>query len=177
MNRFPHTRGDMKTKVRHIIGAGFKSGSNKKTLLENRARAEMLKEGINLAYADPEKKTGLYKAADIQPLTNAFWFSNQRNDGPSHPEVFKPLPLRALALVLTVMENCVDEWITGTRVDVPFTANKYRSVYQSHIKSLEAFQVHGARHQILEKILTKLHNNGRFHSGAQPLESAAPSLR
>ncbi|KAJ7059964.1 hypothetical protein C8F01DRAFT_1254071 [Mycena amicta] len=174
MNRFAHTRGEMKTKARHIVSAGFKSGSNKKTLLENRARAELLKEGINIAYADPVNQTGLYKAADIQPLTNAFWFSNRRDEGPSHPEVFKPLPLRALALVLTVMDNCVDEWITGTHTDVPFTANEYRSVYQSHVKSLQAFQMHGAKHQILEKILMKLHNNGRFHSGAQPLESSVP---
>ncbi|KAJ7055465.1 hypothetical protein C8F01DRAFT_994104, partial [Mycena amicta] len=103
---------------------------------------------------------GLYKAGNIQPLTNAFWFANRRNDGPFHPEVFKPLPLRALALVLTIMENCVDEWITSTCVDVPFMANKYRSVYQSHIKSLEAFQMHSVMHHILEKILMKLHNNG-----------------
>ncbi|KAJ7060055.1 hypothetical protein C8F01DRAFT_1143825, partial [Mycena amicta] len=65
-------------------------------------------------------------------------------------------------------------WITGTRTDVPFTTNEYRSVYQSHIKSLEAFQAHGARHQILEKILMKLHNNGRLHSGTQPLASSVP---
>ena len=59
------------------------------------------------------------------------------------------------------MENCIDEWITGTRIDVPFTANDYRPVYESHIKSLEAFQECGEKYQLLESILRKLHKNGR----------------
>ncbi|KAJ7212606.1 hypothetical protein GGX14DRAFT_393507 [Mycena pura] len=191
LNRWAHNRGEFKTKMRPIIQVGFETGSNKKIIAQNRARAENLKEGVNLAYAvrklislhrsaysltaqDPVKKTGLYKNPAIQQGVNAFWFANRRDEGPSHPEVFNPLPLYALALVLTVMENCIDEWITGTRIDVPFTANDYRTVYESHIKSLEAFQARGEKYQLLENILRKLHKNGRFHSGAQPLASAAP---
>ncbi|KAJ7211663.1 hypothetical protein GGX14DRAFT_564879 [Mycena pura] len=41
-------------------------------------------------------------------------------------------------------------------------------------KSLEAFQERGEKYQLLENILRKLHKNERFHSGAQPLASAAP---
>lgn len=86
----------------------------------------------------------------------------------------------------------IDEWATGIRTDIPFTASDYRSVYEEQVEALFEFERHTSPHQILENVLVRLHNIGRyvfilfcdsladhcfsFHSGAQPLAAASGSL-
>ncbi|KAF7335090.1 hypothetical protein MVEN_02259600 [Mycena venus] len=144
--------------------------------------AEDLKEGARFAFKDVENKKGLFKHPILQKGCNAMWFANHRDEGPSHPEYFNPLHLETLAALLTCTENTIDsdllgepqfQMLTGIRTDVPFTANEYRSIYETHIKSLQDFAAHTAKYQLLDKILLRMHNVGRFHSGAQPI-SAAP---
>ncbi|KAJ7906152.1 hypothetical protein B0H13DRAFT_1880833 [Mycena leptocephala] len=94
--------------------------------------------------------------------TNAMRFANRRDEGPSHPEIFNPLPEEALVAVLTATENTIDEYLAGIRTDVPFTANEYYSVYETHLKSLRQFRQHTIKYELLDKILTRirLHNIG-----------------
>ncbi|KAF7328579.1 hypothetical protein MVEN_02546000 [Mycena venus] len=176
-NRGSQLRGELKTKVRPLVELmyGFKTGQNKKSISFNRKNAEDLKDGTAFAFKDAEAKKGLYKHPIFQMAVNAMWFANRRDEGPRHPELFNPLPLESFALILTGVENSIDERLTGTRTDVPFTANDYRSVYEGHLKSLEEFAAHTEKYQILDKILKRLHTVGRFHSGAQPLTVAATS--
>ncbi|KAJ7817512.1 hypothetical protein B0H14DRAFT_3462052 [Mycena olivaceomarginata] len=63
---------------------------------------------------------------------------------------------------ITATENTINEWLTGIRTDVPFTANEYRSVHQTHLKSLQDYETHTARYGLLGKILTRMHNIGRY---------------
>ncbi|KAJ7804838.1 hypothetical protein B0H14DRAFT_1610777 [Mycena olivaceomarginata] len=177
-SRGPQCRGELKTKVRPLteIMYGFKSGHNKKDISFNRTHAENLKEGASFAFKDPENKKGLFKHPILQKACNAMWFANRRDEGPTHPEIFNPLPEEALAALLTVTENTIDEYLTGIRTDVPFTANEYRSVYDTHLRSLREFREHTTKYNLLDKILTRMHNVGRFHSGAQPITTAPTSV-
>ncbi|KAJ7821860.1 hypothetical protein B0H14DRAFT_3875746 [Mycena olivaceomarginata] len=161
-NRGPHMRGELKTKVRPMAELlyGFKSGNNKKTILFNCQLAEDLKEGALFAFKDVKLKKGLFKAPILQRSANAM---------PSHPEFLNPFPYQAVAALSTVVENTIDEYLTGVPIDIPFTVNDYRSVYATHLKSLKDFEAHTAKYGLLEKILTRMHNIGRFHSGAQPI--------
>ncbi|KAJ6478334.1 hypothetical protein C8R45DRAFT_792777, partial [Mycena sanguinolenta] len=179
-SRGSQLRGELKTKVRPLMDTmyGFKSGQNKKTIAFNRKLAKDLKEESTFAFKvsqDIENKKGLYKKPIIQSVFNAMWFANSKDEGPRHPELFSPIPLRALALVLTAIENNIDERLTGIRTDVPFTANDYRAVYEGHVKSLEQFEVHTQKYKLLEKILKHLHSVGRFHSGAKALNTPSTS--
>ncbi|KAF7355850.1 hypothetical protein MVEN_00913500 [Mycena venus] len=99
------------------------------------------------------------------------WFANRHNEDPGHPEIFNPLPEEALAALLTVTENTIDEYLTGIR-----TENEYRPVYETHLRSLQEFREHTAKYNLLDKILTRMHNVGRFHSGAQPITTAPTSV-
>ncbi|KAF7371540.1 hypothetical protein MVEN_00009000 [Mycena venus] len=177
-NRGPQCRGELKTKVRPLaeIMFGFKSGHNKKDINFNRTHAENLKDGARLAFKDPENKKGLFKHPILQKACNTMWFANRRDEGPSHSELFNPLPEEALAALLTVTENTIDEYLTGIRTNVPFTANEYRPVYETHLQSLREFREHTAKYNLLDKILTRMHNVGRFHSGAQPITTAPTSV-
>ncbi|KAJ6607120.1 hypothetical protein B0H10DRAFT_2073189 [Mycena sp. CBHHK59/15] len=178
--RGPQMRGELKTKVRALteLVFGFESGQNKKNVRMNRQLAEDLKEGLGYCYkefsTEPTQCRGLYKAKIIQKSVNQMWFNNRRDEGATHPELFGPVfPKPAFALVLTAIECSIDEWATGVKTDVPFTAADYRSVYQEHLKCLDEFEKHTAPRDILGNILTRTHNIGRFHSGAQPLAPQA----
>ncbi|KAJ6603508.1 hypothetical protein DFH09DRAFT_898878 [Mycena vulgaris] len=188
-SRGSQLRGELKTKIKPLVDLvyGFKSGQNKKTIAFNRKLAEELKEGSAFTFKHVKEKTGLYKNRIFQMVINAMWFANRRDEGPSHPEFFDPFPVEGLGLVLSAVENNIDEHLTGIRTDVPFTANDYRSVYEGHLKALKEFAVHTEKYQILDKILASLHKEGRyvlfmcihvlplillsfsFHSGAQPV--------
>ncbi|KAJ7189629.1 hypothetical protein GGX14DRAFT_484616 [Mycena pura] len=171
--RYSHTRGELKNKGRPIVDTGFpfRTGSNPRAIKHNRQLVEDLKEELGFAYKDPVARKGLYQQPIIQKLINAMYFANRRDEGPSHPEVFNPFPLRGLALILTVIENCIDEWATGTHIDVDFKMKDYEPIYRTHIQALEAFD---ARGPALGQILARIHDVGRFHSGAAPLTDAVP---
>ncbi|KAJ7429557.1 hypothetical protein B0H11DRAFT_2265350 [Mycena galericulata] len=175
-SRGPQLRGELKTKIKSFfaITYGFKTGQNKKTIAYNRQLAEDLKDNSTFAFRDTKAKKGLYKHSIFQMAANAMWFANRRDEGPTHPEIFNPFPIRAFVLILTAIENNIDEYLTGIRTDVPFTANEYRSVYDAHLKSVREFQAYTAEYKILDKILARIHDLGRFHSGAQPV-SATPT--
>jgi hypothetical protein len=85
------------------------------------------------------------------------------------------------------MECGIDEWGTGIKTDVAFTVADYRTVFDAHLRCLRDFREATKKHELLDKICTKLYNVGRyvinlfidrlsnfrfsFHSGAQPIAS------
>ncbi|KAF8144660.1 hypothetical protein K438DRAFT_575568 [Mycena galopus ATCC 62051] len=175
--RASHLRGELKTKSKPCVEVmyGFKSGHNKKTIGSNRQLAEDLKANLTFTFKDIESRKGIYRHPILQKIVNDMWFANKRDEGPKYPEYFNPFPKPGLALVLTAIENSIDEWATGIRTDVPFTANDYRSVYEDHLEALNRFETETQPHKILDNILVRLHNIGRFHSGSQPLIVATTS--
>ncbi|KAJ7059207.1 hypothetical protein C8F01DRAFT_1085044 [Mycena amicta] len=171
--RISHLRGEGKTKIAPIVEATwFETGLNAKIVSRNRKMAQTLKENSGFSYLDPENRKGLYKNPVLRKAVNTLWFANRRDEGPSFPELYKPLPIPALALILTLIENCVDEWLTGIKTLTPFTANEYRTVYESHIMSLKAFGKHTARYAILDNLRIRLYNIGRcLPFRRQPIET------
>lgn len=50
-----------------------------------------------------DSRKGVYEAAIIQKVVNAMWFKNRRDEGVKFPEIFNPLPVRAIAFILTAV--------------------------------------------------------------------------
>ncbi|KAI5993207.1 hypothetical protein EDD15DRAFT_2196649 [Pisolithus albus] len=123
---------------------GFCSSQSKSALKKNRALAEDLKEGMNFAFkhmaAQEDGQRGFLKAPLIQKIINMMWFANKHDDGISFADHFNPFPYPALALVLTAIECCIDEWATGTRMDIAFTIQEYRGMFESHLSCLREFE-------------------------------------
>ena len=63
--------------------------------------------------------------------------------------------------LLISIENSIDEWGSGHKIDIHFTAAAYKPVYEEHLKNLDKFADHTKDYGILPKILQRLHNNGR----------------
>ena len=87
------------------------------------------------------------------------WFKNKRDEGIVHPDLFNPISVPSIALILTAVskfqrlfyllvsnnpfmpqiECNLDEWISGTKTEVTFWADDYRPIYESHVLSLNTF--------------------------------------
>ncbi|KAI6164100.1 hypothetical protein EDD17DRAFT_1475230 [Pisolithus thermaeus] len=63
--------------------------------------------------ADEDGQRGFLKVPLIQKIINTMWFTNKHNDSIRFHKHFKPFPYPALALILTVIECCIDEWTMG----------------------------------------------------------------
>ncbi|KAI6001460.1 hypothetical protein EDD15DRAFT_2478579 [Pisolithus albus] len=174
-SRGSQVRGQLKTKLRPLVEAifGFHSSQSKSAIKKNRSLAEGPKDGSNFAFkhmsADENERRGFLKAPLIQKIINTMWFANKHDDGIRFHKYFMPIPYPALALVLTAIECCIDEWSTGTRTDIPFTIQEYRTTYDSHPKCLQAFAEAMKTYDVLPSICRRLYEVGRIHSGAAPL--------
>lgn len=127
------------------------------------------------------KRKGIYKHPIIQKAVNVMWFKNKRDEGIVYPDLFNPIPVHSIALILTAVSNpwftllfsfynlkqieCnIDEWISGTKTEVTFWADDYRTIYDSHVLSLNSFGKYSKSKglDLLGQLQRKLYNSGRF---------------
>ncbi|KIK15164.1 hypothetical protein PISMIDRAFT_40394, partial [Pisolithus microcarpus 441] len=154
--------GQLKMKLWPLVEAvyGFYSSQSKSAIKKNCTLAEELKEGMNFAF-----KVRLYchiqcsflKVLLIQKIVNMMWFTNKHDNGIAFPEHFKPFPHPALALVLTAIECCIDEWATSTQMDITFTIQEYRNVFESHLNCLREFEDATKEFRVLPGICKKMY--------------------
>ncbi|KAG2096658.1 hypothetical protein BD769DRAFT_1335435, partial [Suillus cothurnatus] len=149
-----HVRGELKTKMHGLTASffGFCTSRSIVTIKANHGLAESLKEGASFVFKDWEMKSGIYKSDLIQSGINDMWFANRIDEGIVYARYFDPLPVKMLALVLTVMECCINEWLTGVREDIKFASVTYSPVYLVHLESLQRFEERTAAYKLLAKI-------------------------
>ncbi|KAI6016278.1 hypothetical protein PISMIDRAFT_77965, partial [Pisolithus microcarpus 441] len=161
-SRGSQVHSQLKSKLRPLVEAmfGFHSSQSKSVIKKNWTLAEGLKEGTNFAFKEDGRR-GFLKAPIIQKIVNTMWFANKHDDGVQFHNHFKPFPYPVLALVLAGIECCIDEWMTGTRTDILFTIQEYRSTYESHLNCLQAFEDATKTYNVLPGICTRLYEVGR----------------
>ncbi|KAG6822010.1 hypothetical protein H0H92_015675, partial [Tricholoma furcatifolium] len=103
--RGSQTRGEAKSKTASMVEAmyGFGSGHGRKTIANNRELAERLKHEKGFLYKQltEDVRKGIYKHPIIQMAVNMMWFKNKRDEGVIYTDMFNPMPLPAIALILT----------------------------------------------------------------------------
>jgi Domain of unknown function (DUF6532) len=109
-----------------------------------------------------------YRHPAIQKAINMMWFQSKDDDGIVFHEYFTPIPIQAIALVLTVVrskphfvvfqsvltsilchyqiECCIGEWTDGTYKPSNWKEDHYKTTYLSHIESLTALRDHQPPH-------------------------------
>lgn len=50
-------------------------------------------------------RKGMYNHPIIQKAVNAMWFQNKRDEGVQFTDMFKPIPVQAIAFVLTAVSR------------------------------------------------------------------------
>ncbi|KAF8415943.1 hypothetical protein L210DRAFT_3430169 [Boletus edulis BED1] len=162
-NRTWHLTSELKTKIRPLTEAiyGFESSTKRAVQANNRKLVEDLVEDFGLCYRNNIPRSGLYENKIIQKAINISFYKNKRDEGVLYPEYFQPFPMAGVALILTVVEACIDEWSSGDRNDIPFNEPTFRPVYQNHLNQLRKFAALTKDHEIMPKLLSHLDNNGR----------------
>ncbi|KAH7917894.1 hypothetical protein BV22DRAFT_1052118 [Leucogyrophana mollusca] len=164
--RTSHVRGELKTKARPLtatFSAFAREGSRVSLPVIGSVRTTSKK--------DTELRIGPYKTEIIQLVINDMWFTNRHDEGILYHDHFDPIPVEAIALVLTAIECCIDEWATGIKEEIQFSAAAYGDVYRAHLSSLMKFGEHTKKYNLLGKLSQRLHDNARFHSGAEPIKT------
>ncbi|KAG6818720.1 hypothetical protein H0H93_002504 [Arthromyces matolae] len=166
-------RGEVKSKTASMIETmyGFSSAQGRRNIAANRDLAELLKLEKGFLYKEltSDARKGIYRHPIIQTAVNKVWFTNTRDEGVVFTDMFNPMPIPAIALILTAIECNIDEWTTGLKTDKAFYADDYRATYLKHIESLETFGKATAKHDMLKTMQKRLHNFGRQHAGATPV--------
>lgn len=105
------------------------------------------------------KRKGIYNHPIIQKSINTMWFKNKRDEGITFSNLFNPVSVHSIALVLTAVSNSwvcfhglgsnnistqqiecnIDKWISGIKTEATFWADDYHGIYNSHILSLNSF--------------------------------------
>ncbi|KAG2338901.1 hypothetical protein BDR05DRAFT_1062480 [Suillus weaverae] len=164
LTRTSQVRGELKTKMCSLTASffSFRTSNSNNVIRQNRDLAEFLKDGAVFAFKDWELKSGIYKTELLQL-------------GVVHHKYFDPMPVEVIALVLTAIECCIDEWLQGLKEDIKFMSATYGIVYHGHLSSLQCFDDHMAPYKLLKRICTNLHDLARFHAGVDTLTSTSSS--
>ncbi|KAG1857810.1 hypothetical protein F4604DRAFT_1685106 [Suillus subluteus] len=141
----------------------------KEVIRKNRDLAESLKDGSAFVFKDWISKTGIYKSKLLQDSINIMWFANQNDEGIIYHKYFNPIPVEVVALVLTAIECCIDEWLQGLKEDIKFTLAAYATVYQVHFDLLQRFHERTELYKLLERLCDSLHDRAHLHAGVEAL--------
>ncbi|KAG1734203.1 uncharacterized protein EDB91DRAFT_1084113 [Suillus paluster] len=136
---------------------------------ELKTKMRSLTSGSAFAFKDWTLKTGIYKSELLQDGINIMWFANRNDEGIVYHKYFNPIPVEVVALVLTAIECCIDEWLQGLKEDIKFTSATYASIYQAHFDSLQRFHKCTAPYKLLERLCDSLHDRARLHAGVEVL--------
>lgn len=77
-----------------------------------------------------------YEHPALQKCIAAGYFTGADSIGMLFHERFRPLPLPAVATILTTMQHCIGEWKTGSLVPRDLNAGRQLKVYEAHLKGL-----------------------------------------
>ncbi|KAH9057245.1 hypothetical protein EDB87DRAFT_1123397 [Lactarius vividus] len=164
-----HFFADMKKKITPLVERfyGFGTSKAQDSLSDNIANVQNLK--TNSAFINDDRGDKLpYRHPAIQKAVNVIWFNDRSGDGIVFQSSFNPMPYEAIALVLAVIECCIDEWSKGSWVEIPFTYEDYKEVYSRHLEALKSLTTQGlsSRHcDPLYKLRQDIYTEGRKHAG------------
>ncbi|KAI6111787.1 hypothetical protein EDD16DRAFT_1474509 [Pisolithus croceorrhizus] len=109
---------------------------------------------------DEEGHCGFLKAPLIQKTVNMMWFANKHDNRVMFHKHIRPFPYLALALILSAIECCIDEWMTSMWTDIPFTTQEYCGTYELHLKCLQAFEDAIKTYNFMPASCTRLYEVG-----------------
>ncbi|KAG6806709.1 hypothetical protein H0H92_010303 [Tricholoma furcatifolium] len=153
----------MKTVARLVVPALFGIGDGSKR--ETRDRVEDLIDWNTFYYKDGENCTGFLLHPIFQEILNKTWFKSKTDEGPTHVEFLAGgIPLITIALIATIVECCLDEWVSGERADVPFTAAQYKTKFEAHFKIIVTFEAKTRKANIIPRLRQHMLKKARKHA-------------
>ncbi|KAF8833123.1 hypothetical protein BDN67DRAFT_860331, partial [Paxillus ammoniavirescens] len=146
-NRTWHLTGELKSKICLLVEVmyGFESSAEPAVKAQNRKLVEDLTEEFGFCYkslGDPMGDVpckGLYEHKIIRKAVNISFYKDKRAKGVVYSQYFQLFPVAGKALILTVIEACIDEWSSGEWCDIQFNEPIYKPIYHIHLAQLQKF--------------------------------------
>ncbi|KLO06260.1 hypothetical protein SCHPADRAFT_1002450 [Schizopora paradoxa] len=168
-------RGEIKYKARPIAASlyGIDNLSDRQDAKNViRQRVEMLLDRQAFTYADPDTRTGFLQSKVIQKILNDTFFHNRNADGVvllsdyCLPEAGVSFAL--LALICTATECCLDEWESGEKIAIQFSATQYELKYRSHCSTFASVAEKPGGPNAVKKLCIKYMKRAMRHGGIDP---------
>ncbi|KAN0116036.1 hypothetical protein V8E52_006342 [Russula decolorans] len=177
---FAEMKPNVTTRVEHLYH--FKTSKAPESIRFNVELAKMLLRDMNFIYLEPRyggRRHSPYSHPVIQEAINVTLFRSKDDVGVVFHEHFSPMPIPIIALMLTVVQCCIDEWSDGQRKDSNWDEDKLQAVYASHVSSLFNFQAQGLEKNIdvLCQLQCDLLRNAREHGGVPPYLVTEPGVQ
>jgi len=166
---------ETKRRILHIVEAeyGFDTSHAPDRISSNAALAQALLSNMAFVYREHNPdgtRHHPYRHPALQRVINITWFQRKDDDGVVFHEHFSPLSVPAIAFILTVIECCIDEWTDGTRKETEWDEQRFKTVYHSHISSLNDLSQRDITQgeSLFEHIREGLLREARKHAGVPP---------
>jgi hypothetical protein len=139
---------DMKAKTKPAVEYSYEFDTSHapQSISRNASRAQALLAKTTFIYQEfnfDGRPRYPYRHPIIQKVVNITWFQHTDDIGIIFHEYFAPMPFEAIALVLTVIECCIDEWSTGTYNESTWKEERYKTKHLWHLNTLRALYTHG----------------------------------
>jgi len=157
---------DMKAEITNLVQSQYGFGTQQSSEMHNNntTLAHTLLTNMAFIYREPNfggTPRHSYQHPIIQEAINIIWFPNRDGDGVIFCEHFTPIPIKLIALALTLIECCINEWTSGIYKVSNWKEGDYKAVYDSHSKLLS--DLHGG--VALAQLRLDLLKNARIHVG------------
>ncbi|KAG9083639.1 hypothetical protein FRC06_004451 [Ceratobasidium sp. 370] len=137
VGRASWVRGQIKDRIRAIVQYGFgfhNPAANRKDAKHNRRLAK------KLGPTDLKPDTDQYEHPQFIRAIGAGLFWDSNSIGVIFRTQFNPIPVPAVALVLTMMQACIAEWTLGHYKPQQLDIEKQQANYESHLLGLYEYE-------------------------------------
>ncbi|KAL1674743.1 hypothetical protein EV122DRAFT_220036 [Schizophyllum commune] len=138
VGRGSRVRGDMLKITREKTTSQFKfrNSTRRKAVRNNLKTAEALKTDNSYLYQNEKTLVGYCRSRLVPIILQEVLFGSESTSfGVVYRRYFDPIPLPTLALVYSMINHCISEWVTGHRVVNKFTEEEVKvKNYQAHLK-------------------------------------------
>ncbi|KAG9084905.1 hypothetical protein FS749_004840 [Ceratobasidium sp. UAMH 11750] len=139
VHRMSWFRGETKVRVRPVIPFAYPFVNPPRTredLVHNRELAEKLLPNAFHCLDINKPREHQYEHPGLRDAIATAFFWAPDAIGPMYHQKFQPLPLPAVAMVLTIVQHCIKEWKTGRHVTCELNAGKQLKIYDAHLQGL-----------------------------------------
>ncbi|KAK0232091.1 hypothetical protein EDD85DRAFT_792985 [Armillaria nabsnona] len=137
--RGARSHGNIQDRIQPMVAPtyGFQVSDKKKIQQTNKNLYVMLSTGGAFSFKKPGEKFRRFENKIIFRAICVSWFKNQKAPGIRYSDDYDPIKLESLALVMTILENCIEEWSGGKYVPRPLDEDVQCPRYLAHLADVK----------------------------------------
>ncbi|SJL00660.1 uncharacterized protein ARMOST_03973 [Armillaria ostoyae] len=170
--RSPHIRGALKAHIKPLVAAmyGFVASASKGTIKQNKSKYVMLAMGGAFTCKDPQAMCRRFENKIIPMIITEYFFGHRKAPGIIWEDDFDPIKPETLALIITLVEHCINEWADGTFKVQELHETTQSARYVNHLKNIKAWCKEDQK--VTANICRVWTTKGRTHAEIQPKQAA-----